>query len=49
MAGQFGAQFEQMQAAANHVAESLFLNLFGESLAGDADHGPADHGFVVGG
>jgi hypothetical protein len=27
----------------------LFLNPFSESLAGEADHAPADHGFVVDG
>jgi hypothetical protein len=31
------------------VTQSLFRNLFGEAFAGDSDHGPADHGFVVGG
>lgn len=28
-------------------AKSLFLNLSGEAFAGEADHAPADHGFVV--
>lgn len=27
--------------------ESLLVNLFGEAFAGDADHAPVDHGFVM--
>jgi erythromycin 12 hydroxylase len=33
--------------SANRDAQSLFLNLFSEAFAGDADHAPADHGFVM--
>ena len=29
-------------------SKSLFLNLFAQAFAGDSDHCPADHGFVVG-